>query len=47
MSRDRLISELTVWMSVLNFSCLIDKMRNAPEMYQKHKKAQENAGKLK
>jgi hypothetical protein len=47
MSRDRLISEQTVWMSVLNFSCLIDKMRNAPEMYQKHKKEQENAGKLK
>jgi hypothetical protein len=47
MSRDRLISEQTVWMSVLNFSCLIDKMCNAPEMYQKHKKAQENAGKLK
>ena len=47
MTSDRLISEQTVWMTILNFSCLVDKMQNAPEMYQKHKKAKENAGKLK
>jgi len=46
-SSDRLISEQTVWMSVLNFSCLVDKMRNAPELYKKRIKAHENAIKLK
>jgi len=47
MDSDRLLSEQTVWMTGLNFSCLINRMRNAPEMYEKHKKAQSNAEKLK
>ena len=34
-------------MSVLDVSCLIDKIRNAPELYKKRIKAHENALKLK
>ncbi len=47
MGNDRLISEQNVWMTLTDFACLIDKIRNAPQMYEERIKRKQNADKLK